>query len=92
MPPNRMKWFNISFPDRKKAIDFMYELGRCEIALMVSSIPPLFRFVARGRGQGVAKFWENWNKFGETASKEAMDVRILLLVGPQKSSLPMRKR
>lgn len=78
LPPNRMKWFNIAFPDRKKAIDFMYEIGRCEIALMVSTIPPLFRYVARGRGQGVAAFWENWNKFGETANKDVMDVRILL--------------
>ena len=65
-----MKWFNISLPSREKAVDFMYELGRCEIGFMVSSIPPLFRFVAQSRGLGEETFWKRWAEFGKTLIKK----------------------
>ena len=77
LPENRMKWYNVTMPTREVAVDFMYELGRCEIGLLVSSIPPLFRYVARSRGKGAAGFWENWKKFGENADKNLMDIRVL---------------
>ncbi len=79
LPENRMKWFNIRLSSRETAIDFMYELGRCEIGLMVSSIPPLFRFVARSRGQGAGTFWQRWAEFGKTANAEEMDLRVMLI-------------
>jgi hypothetical protein len=79
LPENRMKWFNINLPSREKAVDFMYELGRCEIGFMVSSIPPLFRFVAQTRGLGAETFWKRWAEFGKTADKEKMDVRVLII-------------
>jgi hypothetical protein len=79
LPENRLKWFNCTLPSRQKAVDFMYELGRCEIGLMVSTIPPLFRFVAQSRGLGAGAFWDKWKKFGENPVTESTDVRVMTI-------------
>ncbi|MDH5695610.1 MAG: FAD-binding oxidoreductase [Dehalococcoidia bacterium] len=92
LPESRMKWYNIAFPTREKAVDFMYEMGRCEIALMVSTIPPLFRYVARSRGLGASTFWEKWTRFGETANKDAMDVRVLIFGWTSEKQLAYEER
>ena len=79
LPEKRLKWFNCALPSREKAVDFMYELGRCEIGLMVSTIPALFRYVARCRGLGPGEFWKKWKEYGENPDREVTDVRVMII-------------
>ncbi len=78
LPPNRFKWYNIRFPSRKEAIDAIYELGRCEIALVVMTVPPIFRGVARSRGVGCGGFWEYWKEASGKLNRKQEDLRVLL--------------
>ncbi|MDY7035199.1 MAG: FAD-binding oxidoreductase [Thermodesulfobacteriota bacterium] len=79
LPQGRMKWFNIIYPSLEKAIDAMYEIARNEIGVIVMSVPPVFRFVARARGKGANDFWEHWKRAGETMDREQIIVRVLLI-------------
>jgi len=78
LPEKRMKWYNITFPDIETTIDAMYELGRCEIALIVMTVPILFREVARSRGKGAHTFWERWEALGKTLDRKQSVLRVLL--------------
>ena len=78
LPEKRMKWYNIIFPSIETTIDAMYELGRCEIALIVMTVPPLFREVARSRGKGAHTFWERWSALGKTPDRKQTVLRVLL--------------
>jgi hypothetical protein len=44
---------------------------------MVMTVPPLFRTVAKNRGKGNGKFWEEWNQLGETLNRKEAVVRVL---------------
>lgn len=86
LPENRFKWYNIVFPTRKAAVDAIYEMGRCEIGMLVMSVPPWFFGMARVRGTGsgptgAAAFWDYWRQKGGPAAKETPEqtvVRTLL--------------
>lgn len=78
LPTNRFKWYNIRFPSREACVDAIYELGRCEIALVVMTVPPIFRGVARSRGVGCGGFWEYWNEAGSKLNRSQEDLRVLL--------------
>jgi hypothetical protein len=78
LPTNRFKWYNIRFNTRDDAINAMFEIGRCEIGLVVMTVPPIFRGVARTRGVGCAGFWEFWKDAGAKLATAATDVRVLL--------------
>jgi glycolate oxidase len=78
LPPNRFKWYNIRFNTREDAINAMFEIGRCELALVVMTMPPIFRGVARTRGVGCGGFWEFWKEAGPKLSRAQTDLRVLL--------------
>jgi len=86
LPENRFKWYILNFPSRKAAIDAIYEMGKCEIGLLLMTVPPWFFSMARVRAAppaptGAAGFWDNWNnKTGPAAAKnqEETVLRILL--------------
>ncbi len=78
LPENRLKWFNIRFWNRDDAIKAIYELGKCEIGLIVMTVPPLFRGIARSRGVGCGGFWEYWNEAGPRINPKQEDLRVLL--------------
>jgi hypothetical protein len=78
LPTNRFKWYNIRFSSRDDAINAMFEIGRCEIALVVMTVPPIFRGVARTRGVGCGGFWEFWKDAGPKLSRSQTDLRVLL--------------
>ena len=78
LPPNRFKWYNIRFNSREDAVNTIYELGKCEIGLVVMTVPPLFRSIARSRGVGCGGFWEYWNEAGPKLNPNQEDLRVLL--------------
>jgi hypothetical protein len=78
LPPNRFKWFNIRFGKREDAINAMFEIGRCELGLVVMTVPPIFRGVARTRGVGCGGFWEFWKEAGPKLSRAQTDLRVML--------------
>lgn len=86
LPENRFRWYNLVFPTRKAAVDAMYEMGKCEIGLLLMTVPPWFFGMARVRATppaptGAAGFWDFWkNKGGPGAAQnpEQTVVRILL--------------
>ena len=87
MPANRLKWYNCVFPTIKSAIDAMYEMGRCEIALLAMNVPPWFFSMAKARAtgadklSGAAAFWDDWNNVTGPAAKkdpELTTCRVLL--------------
>ncbi len=87
LPSNRFKWYNCTFPTRKDAIDALYEIGKCEIGLLLMTVPPWFVSMSRARGTGkdaltgAAGFWDNWNNVTGPAAKanpEQIVSRILL--------------
>lgn len=78
LPPNRFKWYNIRFYSREDAINAMFEIGRSEIGLVVMTVPPIFRSVARTRGVGCGGFWEHWNEAGPKVKPNQEDLRVLL--------------
>ncbi len=92
LPENRMKWYNIAYPTIEKAIDAMYEMGRSEIALIVMTVPPLFRSVARNRGKGNRSFWEEWNKLGETLNRKEAVIRVLAFGWTSEKQLAYEER
>jgi hypothetical protein len=87
LPANRFKWYNCVFPTRKAAIDAMYEIGKCEIGLLLMTVPPWFFSMARARASGddkltgSARFWDDWNNVTGPAARENPErttCRILL--------------
>jgi len=87
LPANRFKWYNCVFPTRKTAVDAIYEMGRCEIGLLLMTVPPWFFSMAKARASGTDKksgsaaFWEDWNNVTGPAAKENPErttCRILL--------------
>jgi len=93
LPENRFKWHNIVFPTREAAIDAMYEIGRCELGLLLMTVPPWFFSMARVRAPapaptGAAGFWDNWNTKGSPVAAQHPErtvVRILLYgIGSEK--------
>ncbi len=78
LPTNRFKWYNIRFPSRQAAVDVIYELGRCEIALVVMTVPPIFRGVARSRGVGCGGFWDYWKEYSSKLNRSEEDLRVML--------------
>jgi hypothetical protein len=78
MPENRLKWYNARFPSLEQLIDAVYELGRCEIGLVVFQIDPIFGYVARARGKGSNSFWEEWTKAKESTDVNQGWLRVLL--------------
>lgn len=89
LPANRFKWYNFTFPTRKAAIDAFYEIGKCEIGLLLMTVPPWFISMARARGSGkdaltgAAGFWDNWNKITGPAAREKPEQTVgrILLYG-----------
>ena len=79
LPPNRMKYFNITFPTIESAVDALYEIGKSEIGTMVIIIASIFRYVARARGKGAAAFWEEWSKAEDKIDWKNTFVRVLLI-------------
>ena len=85
LPTNRLKWYNVRFPAKENAINTILELGRCETCLVVMTVPPLFRTVARTRGAGCGGFWEGWAQLGEKINPKQLELRILLFgIGAEK--------
>jgi len=85
LPTNRLKWYNIRFSTRENAINTILELGRCEIGLVVMTVPPLFRAVARTRGVGCGGFWESWAQIGPKLDPNQESLRVLLFgIGSEK--------
>jgi hypothetical protein len=94
LPAKRFKWYNFIFPTRKAAIDAIYEIGKCEIGLLLMTVPPWFVSMARARGTGkdnltgAAGFWDNWNKVTGVQAREKPEQttgRILLYgIGSEK--------
>lgn len=85
MPANRFKWYNIIFPTKEAAIDAMYELSKCEIGLVIMTVPPSFFAMARVRAEvgatGLAGFLDYWNNTELPIIRQnpqQMTVRILL--------------
>ena len=78
LPENRFKWYNIRFAKREDAINAMFEIGRCELALVVMTVPPMFFSVAKSRGAGCGGFWESWNSLGPKLNPENETLRVLL--------------
>ena len=79
LPTDRMKWYHLTYPNADRAVAGMYEIGRAEIGSMVMTVPPLFRYIARSRGQGATAFWEAWKKARETLDPAETIVRVLLV-------------
>jgi hypothetical protein len=92
LPPNRMKWFNITFPTIEKAVDTLYEIGRSEIGAMVMIVASLFRYVARARGKGANAFWEEWNKMKDNLDWRNTFVRVLLIGSTSEKQLAYEER
>jgi hypothetical protein len=87
LPANRFKWFNFTAPTRKTAVDIMFEIAKCEIGLLMMTVPPWFVSMAKARATGkdavtgAAAFWDNWNNVTGPAAKanpEQTVGRILL--------------
>jgi len=78
LPENRFKWYNIRFPNREDAINAIFEIGRCEIGLVVMTVPPIFFAVAKSRGLGCGGFWESWGGIGPKINPQNETVRVLL--------------
>lgn len=79
LPTNRMKWYNITYPDAQKAVDGMYEIAKNELGVAVFMVPALFRYMARFRGKGTNEFWEAWSKVGENVDWQDTMIRVLLV-------------
>jgi hypothetical protein len=78
LPTNRFKWYNIRFYSHEDIVNAMFEIGRAEIALVVMTVPPIFRGVARSRGVGCGGFWEYWKEAGPKLARQQEDLRVLL--------------
>lgn len=78
LPENRLKWYNLRFQTRQDTINAIAEMGRSEIGLVVMTVPPMFRAVARSRGLGCAGFWQAWKEIGAKLNPNQYDVRVLL--------------
>ena len=79
IPEKRMKFFNITFPTYERAVEAIYEIGKCEIGAMVMIIASLFRYVAKARGKGTAAFWEEWSKVGDQVDWTDTFARVSLI-------------
>lgn len=93
LPENRFRWYNLIFPNKKAAVDALYEMGKCEIGLLVMTVPPWFFGMAKVRAKapaptGAAGFWNYWNNKAGPVAKQNPDqtvVRILLYgIGSEK--------
>ena len=85
LPTSRLKWYNLRFPTIDHAVKALFELCRCEIGLIVMTVPPLFRAVARTRGVGCGGFWESWPQIGARLDPKHVSVRVLLFgIGSEK--------
>jgi hypothetical protein len=85
LPTNRFKWYNIRFNSHEDIISAMLEIGRCELGLVVMTVPPIFRGVARSRGVGCSGFWEYWKEAGPKLARQQEDLRVLLYgIGSEK--------
>ncbi len=78
LPTNRFKWYNIRFYSHEDIVNAMFEIGRSEIGLVVMTVPPIFRGVARSRGVGCGGFWDYWRENGEKLARQQEDLRVLL--------------
>jgi len=92
LPASRLKWYNIRFPNREKATDAIIDMGKCEIGLVVMTVPPLFRAVARTRGVGCGGFWESWPQIGAKLDPNHVSVRVLLFGIGSKKRLAYEER
>ncbi len=85
LPANRFKWYNIRFSNKDDAIRTLYEVAKCEIALIVMTAPPLFFAVARSRGLGCGGFWQQWTEMGTKLNPNQLSLRVLLYgIGSEK--------
>ena len=78
LPENRFKWYNINFPTFDATVAAMVELGKCEIGLIVMTVPPIFRAIARTRGAGCVGFWETWPSLIKKIDPKSGSLRVLL--------------
>ncbi len=92
LPANRAKWYNITYPTIDQAVNVMYEIGRSEIGMMVMTVPPIWRYVARARGKGANAFWEEWNKAKDVIDPEQTIVRVLLMGFTSEKQLAYEER
>jgi len=79
LPTNRMKWFNIHYPNLESMIEGMYEISKAEIGAMVYSVPPLWVYIARSESRN--DLWERWSKDKEKFRKEGFYLLRVLLIG-----------
>lgn len=58
LPEDKFKWYMINFPTLEKAVDCMYEMGKCEIGGVLHHLPALYFnwWWARSREE----FWKYW--------------------------------
>ena len=74
-PHDRFKLNLIKFPDRKKLIDAMYEIGHAEIAAAVHEEPA--SMILSYASPSVEYFWERWPEF----QKQWRNVMSVVLIG-----------
>jgi hypothetical protein len=85
LPENRFKWFNIRFNKREDAVKAMIEIGKCELGLVLMTVPPVFMAIARSRGDGCGGYWERWNSMVPKLDPESEMIRVLLYgIGSEK--------
>jgi len=91
LPEDRFKWFALYYPDSKKAVDAMYEIGHAEIAAVVVRIPFVWRYIARAKSR--EDFWEQWKKNRPPDGKVTPSmIRVLLCGYTNKEQLEYEER
>jgi len=58
LPLDKFKWYLITYPTIQKAVDAMYEMGKCEIGAVLHHLPPLYFdwWWAKSREE----YWKTW--------------------------------
>jgi glycolate oxidase len=79
-PIDRMRWYNITFPDEVSMVTAMRECSKAEIGATVMRVPKMWRIRAKAKSR--EHFWNLWlNEAKEELKNDTTQIMRVLLVG-----------
>jgi hypothetical protein len=92
--PDRMRWYNISFPSEEALQKSIREVAKAQIAAYVNRVPAYMREISKCRGDREFRnmFWESWGKLTRETLSAIHILRVLLIGYTSQQQLDYEER
>lgn len=79
LPTNRMRRYNITYPDQPSLVRAMREISKAEIGAAITKVPVMWRYRARATSR--EHFWQLWKGAKDEIEKSTDTILLVMIIG-----------